>query len=424
MLGHLHLTDRVLPQKWWRQRWVFGIGAVAALAVLLITLLELQGTAHRARVASSQITFSRAAPGVFHDYVPLRAHIAPMSIVYLDAQAGGRVEKVLVQAGDRVEQGQLLLELSNSQWQLDVLEREARLVESVSQLESYQTQLEQNRISNQRALALVDYDIVRLRRSLARRSALTANALEPAEKLDLIKDELDYDLKIQPLQDESNRRQEQLRVEQIPQIREQLLSLQQDLAMTHGQLDKLALRAPIAGHLTALAADVGQSRTLGERFGEITPDNGFKVTASVDEYYLGKVQPAQRATVVVRNQPFDLQVSRIFPQVKNGLFTVDFHFLGKAPADLTPGETAEGKLTLGADHEALLVANGPFLDQTGGDWAFIVSADGTHADRRRISLGRRNSLQVEVLGGLKAGETMVTSDYQSFMNLDRLELAH
>lgn len=389
---------------------------------MLASLLVWRSPEHSARISEKNITLAKVASGIFHDYIPLRARVTPLSIVYLDAQAGGRVERVLVQAGDSVTQGQLLLELSNSQWELDVLEREARLVESVSQLESYQTQLEQNRIANQRSLAQIEYDVVRLRRSLARRKVLAVNSLEPAEKLDQIEDELNFDLKIQPLQDESNRRQEELRGEQIPEIREQLLKLQQDLRMTHAQLDKLTVRAPIGGQLTALSAQVGENRSAGERFGEITPHDGFKLSASIDEYYLGKVETGQDAGVTIRDHLFALKVSRVYPQVKGGLFQVDLSFIGAVPSDLTSGENVEGRLTLGADHSALLLSNGPFLDQTGGDWIFVINAEGHTAERRPIRLGRRNATQLEVLDGLKAGDAVVISTYEGLVALNRLEL--
>jgi HlyD family secretion protein len=418
----LHPTDKLLPRRVWHRRGfqvTLTAGTLAAFAVLTAHLL---GTVRTARIDLARLSLATVTSGVFHDDMPLRARVRPRITVYLDAQAGGRVERVLAHAGEMLVEGQILIELSNSQWQLDVLEREARIVESVSQLESYQTQLEQNRISNLRVAAQTDFDIVRLRRSLNRRSNLTANSFEPAEKLDMIKDELDYNLTLRPLQQESNQRQDQLRDEQLPQIREQLKALQQDLQMTHSQLDKLLVRAPVRGQLTAINAEVGEDHAAGARFGEMMPDQGFKLSAAVDEYFLGRVQVGQKGHAIIRGQSIEVTVERVYPLVKNGSFDIDLAFAGE-PASVAPGETVEGKLTLGADHPALLVANGPFMDQTAGNWAFVLAKDARSATRRTIALGRRNTEQLEVLGGLEPGDRVLISNYDNLTHVERIDVA-
>lgn len=421
-----HPTDRAIVPPWWRSRRTRRVAVIAAVVfvLLLIVAVSRHGVMRTTRVESNSVSVATVQIGTYHDYVPLRAHAVALSAVYLDAQQGGRVEQVHAQAGDSVTQGELLVELSNSQLELDVLEREARLVESVSQLESYQTQLEQNRVANAKALAAIEYDITRLRRSLGRRKLLAVDKIEPAETLDLVSDELDYDLKIQPLQDESNHRQEQLRQQQIPQIEEQLKSLQQDLRMTHAQLDKLNVRAPIAGRLTAMTAQTGENRNLGDRLGEITADAGFRLNASVDEYYIGRVQRGQRATVSIREHAYALTVTRLYPQVKEGSFSIDLDFSGSPPTDLTVGENIQGKLTLGGDRPALIAPVGPFLDRTGGEWVYVVDTAGTTAVKRRIRTGRRNTEQLEVLSGLRAGEHILISNYETLGDADRVLLLH
>jgi HlyD family secretion protein len=417
-----HPTDRIRHLPWWqrqRTRRIGFVGIIVSLTILVGLLIRQPDSS--ARVGLKSLSLATVETGTFHDYVALRPRVTALNTVYLDAQAGGRVERVLARAGDMVADGQVLLELSNSQWELDVLEREARVVESISQLESYQTQLEQNRIANQRSLAQIDYDVMRLRRSLSRRKAL-ANSAEPIERVDQVEDELGYDLKIQPLQDESNRRQEQLRVEQIPQIREQLQKLQQDLRMTHAQLEKLTVRSPVAGQLTALSAKVGENRSAGERFGQVTPNGGFKLVASLDEYYLGKVQTAQEATISIRDRDYAAKVERVYPEVKDNVFTIDLLFSDTTPADLTSGEDVEGRLSLGADRDTLILASGPFLEQTNGQWAFVLDPSANFARRRPIKIGRRNLTQLEVIGGVTVGERIVISSYERFGSLDRLNL--
>jgi HlyD family secretion protein len=418
------VMDRPLSQAWWQRKSIARAGA--ALAVLTLGALiafTLFGNAERTvRLAADSVTIATVARAPFHDFVPLRAKVVALNTVYLDAVEGGRVERVLAQAGDTVTAGQPLVELSNTELELDVLDREGRLIESITQLQAYETQLEQNRVANQKALAQIDYDMVRLQRALTRRKALAARALEPAEAQDTLQDELDHALKLQPMQAESNRKQEELRVRQLPQIQGQLEKLQQDLKITHGKLDNLVVRAPVDGRLTAMDLKVGENRNRGERFAEITPDTGNKLVAAVDEFYLGRVQVGQTATIDANGKLWPLRVARVYPQVKDGTFTVDLAFQGAAPPGLLPGQALQGKLALGADRMAMILPAGAFLEHTGGDWVFVVSKDGRSAQRRALKIGRQNAEQVEVLSALAPGDRVIVSDYTGLEHVDRIDL--
>jgi HlyD family secretion protein len=419
-----HVMDRPILLPWWRKKhWMQGGLAVGVMTLGIAFAVTLFGSAERSvRMAAANVTIAEVTQGAFHDFVPLRGKVVALNTIYLDALEGGRVERVLAQAGDTVTEGQPLVELSNTELELDVLDREGRLIESITQLQAYETQLEQNRIANQRALAQIDYDIIRLQRSMARRKQLAARALEPAELKDATQDELDHVLKLQPMQSESNRKQEELRLRQLPQIEGQLEKLHQDLKITHSKLDNLVVRAPATGRLTAMDLKVGENRNRGERFAEITPDTGNKLSAAVDEYYLGRVQNGQIAHMEAGGKAWPLQVTRVYPQVKDGTFTIDLAFQGAAPEGLLPGQALQGKLELGADRTATIAPAGAFLERTGGDWIFVVAEDGGSAHRRPIKVGRRNAEQVEVLSSLAAGERVIVSDYAGLERIDRIDL--
>jgi HlyD family secretion protein len=416
--------DRPIQLPWWRRKFWLQWGIAAIGAVLLITMAALfLGTPERSiRVAAASVTVARVSLGTFHDFIPLRGKVVPMNTVYLDALEGGRVDRILVQAGDTVTEGQPLVELSNTELELDVLDREGRLVESITQLQTYETQLEQNRVANQKALAQIDYNVIRLQRSAARRNILAADDAEPLEVKDQVQDELDYDVKVRPMQDESNRKQEKLRVQQLPQIHSQIEKLQQDLTITHGKLDNLTVRAPVTGRLTAMDLKVGENRNRGERFGEITPETGDKLAAEVDEYYLGRVRNGQIAEIEIGDKTWALKVVRVYPKVTNGTFTVDLAFQDATPAGLLPGQALQGKLALGADRPATILPAGAFLERSGGDWIFVVAKDGQSALRHTIKIGRRNDEQVEVLSGLAVGEGAIISDYTGLERIDRIDL--
>jgi HlyD family secretion protein len=418
------VMDRPIVRPWWvRPRRTTVLAASVAAIGIVIAIASLLPSERTLRVDLTKVTIATVARGVYQDFIPLRGRVVPLETIYLDALEGGRVERVLVEPGDFVQAGQPLVELSNTELELTVLDREARLVESITQLQAYQTQLEQNRVNNEKSLAAIDYDIVRLERAAQRRSSLAGRGVEARETIDAIQDELTYRLKLRPLQARSNEQQEILRVQQVPQIRAQLEKLYEDIEITRRKLDNLTVRAPVGGRMTAIDLKVGENRNRGERFGEITPETGFKLSADVDEYYLPRMRNGQLAKIGLGRDEVELRVSRVYPRVQDGTFVVDLSFTGTAPAALVPGQTLQGKIALGNDAPALVLPNGAFMQTTGGDWIFALDANGDEAVRREVKLGRRNVEQVEVLNGLAAGERVIVSDYRTYEHIERIELA-
>lgn len=417
--------DRPIALPWWRQRrWVEAAAIGLILVMAIASAIAWLGPAERTlRIPRERVTIAAVASDMYRDFIPFRGTAVSLETIYLDALEGGRVERVLAQPGDEVIPGQLLIELSNTELELTVLDREARLIESIVQLQAYQTQLAQNHLSNEKALAAIDYDIARLTRSVQRREALAERGVETRENFDTVKDELAYALALRPLQASSNQQQNALRVQQLPQIEAQLEKLHQDVEITRSKLESLNVRAPAGGRMTTIDLKVGENRNRGERLGEITPRAGFKLTAEVDEYYLDRLRRDQIATVVMGTTQRELRVTRVHPRVENGVFKVELAFSNAMPGSLLPGQTLQGKIALGGDAQTLVLPAGPFLQHTGGNWAFVVDASGTSAVRRSLKLGRRNVEQVEVLGGLEPGERVITSDYSSFERIDRIEFA-
>jgi HlyD family secretion protein len=215
---------------------------------------------------------------------------------------------------------------------------------------------------------------------------------------------------------------ERLQSSQLSQLRASNASLSQSLAIARATLDALNLRAPVDGQLTAFSIQVGQSLQRGERLGQLDSAGRNKLVASVDEFYLGRVQPGQVASVEVGGKTYRAKVAKIYPQVRNGAFDVDLWFLGQEPAELNRGQTLQVKLTLGDPTPALLIPNGAFYNETGGAFVFVVAPDGHSAVKRNVRLGRRNSDYIEVLEGLESKERVITSPYTGFADKDRLDL--
>ncbi len=416
--------DTPVEQRFW-QKWPLGarvafvIGG-AILFILTAIALIFGDSLRSVRVPAAQLTIAPVEQGVFHDLIPLRAKVVPRDTIYLDAIEGGRVEKVLVEPGEIVAAGQEVIEFGNTNLQLQVIQQESQLNQAISQLQQNEIALEQNNITNTRALADIDYNIVRLSKSDARRTVLVGKGFESAELHDTVADELAYYRGLRPTQVDSNQRQAELRARLLPAIHDQLRQSGQNLEIVRSKLDNLIVRTPAAGRVTAIDLKIGENRNPGQRLAEITPDTGYKLSADVDEFYLARVRVGQNADMEINSESTKSHITRVYPQVKDGRFTVDLSFDGADPANLVPGQAGQGRLSLGGDQPAVVIPAGAFLERTGGDWIFVLDKNGSSAERRRIKVGRRNSEQVEIVGGLEPGEKVITSDYTGYERIDRI----
>jgi HlyD family secretion protein len=277
-------------------------------------------------------------------------------------------------------------------------------------------------LSNERALAEVEYQLARLQRSAARRESLASGGALALEQRDEVAGELAYYRRLHPIQSASSRRQSALRDRLLPDIHRQLGNLRRNLDVVQGKLAGLIVLAPVDGIVTAVDLTVGEHRGTGERLAEVTPESGMKFAVSIDEFYLARVRIGQIATFDVNDQPVAARVRRVVPQVRDGLFEIDLEFQDDSPVGLVAGESVQGWLQLGDDMPALVLPRGAFIERTGGNWIFVVASDGRSAQPRQIKLGRRTAEQLEILDGLKAGEQVVISDYASLERADRLIL--
>ena len=209
--------------------------------------------------------------------------------------------------------------------------------------------------------------------------------------------------------------------QQLRQLRDAGDQLQASLGFARKNLEDLNVRAPVGGKLSGFNIEVGESIERGGRLGQIDDPEGYKLNVKIDEFYLGRVDLHQIATAELGDRSYELRVAKIYPQVNAGQFEVDMMF-DEEPVGLRRGQTMQVRLTLGDNSDAVLIPNGSFYQETGGNWVFVVSADGTEAVKRPVRLGRRNTDFIEVLDGLEPGERVITSPYTSYVGMDRLTL--
>tara|TARA_R110002049_G_scaffold94988_7_gene233462 strand:+ start:7505 stop:8782 length:1278 start_codon:yes stop_codon:yes gene_type:complete len=396
---------------------VIGLGVVALVALIWAgtdssTSFTLDGQRIRTAVVEH---------GMFEDYIPLRAAVEPEKTVFLDAIEGGRVEAILVEEGAFVEAGQPLLELSNTSLQLDVIAREAEVSEQLNNLRNTQLAIEQNRLSLKGELIEIDYQIVRLSRLVKRFEELEGKQFISRNEYEDATDELEYWKNRRVVTRESQVQDEKIRFAQIEQLQSSVAQLEKNLSLARANLDNLLVRAPRAGQLTALNAEIGESKARGERLGQIDDVDRFKTSALVNEFYLGRVRTGQQAQLEIEGRQYLLEVNKIYPQVQSSQFRIDLRFIDDEPANIRRGQTLQMRLVLGdISEQALLLQNGAFFNDTGGAWVFVLNHDRSAADRRNVQLGRRNPNHIEVLSGLVEGDEVVISSYSSFITVDRL----
>ena len=413
--------DRVVPKQMPRGRLVaYAAGGLFAI-VFAWWLIGLLLGGRSLSVNSQRIFISPVTVGTFEDFIPLRGRLVPRSTVYLDAIEGGRVEQVLVEDGAVVEAGDPIALLSNTNLQLEVLGREAAVTEQLNNMRTIELQLEQNRLAHKRNLVEIDYQIIRLNRSIERQRDLAAQDLVSQSTVDELQDELDYYQNRRAVTLESQATDARMQEQQLQQLRAANDSLLASLEFARKNLDDLNVRAPVSGKLSGFDIEVGQSIERGGRLGQIDDPDGYKLNAKIDEFYLGRVDLQQVATAEHNGRDYDLQVAKIYPQVNNGQFEVDMVF-DSEPTGARRGQTMQLRLTLGDNSDALLIPNGSFYQETGGNWVFVVSPDGSEAVKRNVRLGRRNTDFIEVLDGLEPGEKVITSPYTSYVDMDRLTL--
>jgi HlyD family secretion protein len=349
--------------------------------------------------------------------------VTPLVTVFLDAVEGGRVEKVLVEDGTMVQQGQLLAVLSNSDLQLNLLARQSDVSRELNSMRSQELALAQTRIQDERAVIEAQLAADKARRQYEVQRPLVDKGFISGKAFRDSQDEYLANRKRADVLRRSQAVNQRLQTSQLAQLRASNASLSGSLDIARATLDALNLRAPVAGQITAFSIQVGQSLNRGERLGQIDSAGRNKLVAQVDEFYLGRVEPGQIATAEWGGKSYRLKVAKIYPQVKNGTFEADFHFIGAEPPELQRGQTLQTRLTLGDPAPALLIPNGAFYNETGGSWVFVVTPDGTEAIKRPVRLGRRNADVIEILEGLEPGEKVLTSPYTGFADKDRLDLA-
>lgn len=372
-------------------------------------------------LAADRIETSVAEVSAFAEFVPVSAQVVPADTVFLDSVEGGRVAAVHVEEGAIVSANTALVTLKNTDLELAVIAREAQYAEQLSNLARTQIDLEHNTLRHDRDLVAAELQIELAESALARRLPREETGVSQSE-IDRLKTELTHYKRSRDLVAKARASDGRNAKKNLAQLQDSVKRMKESLSLLRGSLGDLVVTAPIAGQLTSLSVKVGEVVGRGARVGQVDTTESFKLRARVDEHYLDRLVVGQSATATVAGQPHSLRVGKIYPNVSNRQFEVDLAF-EEPPSAVRRGQSLRVRIELSSSEQALIINNGPFYEQTGGLWLFVVSQDGKSASRRGVRLGRRNSNKIEVLDGLKDGETVLTSSYTGLTDKDELRLA-
>ncbi len=414
--------DKVLEKKR-RPLWQVGAMLVGAGAIVYGAYQLLSDASIRTyRVSADQLIVSTVQQGAFEDLIPIRGTIQPFESVFLDAVIGGSVDEVFVEEGAFVEFGQPLVQLSNTATRLNAAQADAQTTEQLNNLTNITNNFEYQRLATARQIIDTEFRIVTLERQKGRFEQLVGDSLISEEEYEAIIDELDYQKKVL-----SNLKARQIvedreREARLEQIANQIDMLSENLEISQASFESLLVKAPISGQLTSFPVEIGESKQTGQRLGQIDVVDQYKIVAQIDEFYVSRVAPFQSATFTLAGQEYQARVDKVYPEITAGTFEVDLIFEGATPTNIRRGQTLQMELTLGNPVESLLLPVGGFIQDTGGNWVFVLDESGETAIRRDIRVGRRNNRFVEVQEGLFEGERVITSGYGQMEDVERVQL--
>jgi HlyD family secretion protein len=412
--------DIPIEKKRFDTRKIAMIAAAALLLLLIVYVLVATSGGSKLNVQKERITISSAARGAFQENIPVNGVVLPITTIYLDALEGGRVEEKFVEDGALMKQGEPILRLSNTDLELSLVNQETQVYNLLTQMQISQNAARQNTINKLNQYTDVENSLIEAKRVYELNKRLFSK--DAIGRQDLIQSENNYNYQKERMelakqilqQDSLSTRQEQ------EQIQSSYARTQNALELMRRKVSDLVVRAPIDGQLTSLDAEIGESKAKGERLGQIDVLSGYKVRADIDEHYISRIYTGQRGSFPFNGERYELEIKKVYTQVSNGRFQVDMEFTGEAPDGVRRGQTLQIRLALSEEKEALMIPKGGFFQQTGGNWIFKLSEDGSRAYRADISLGSQNTEYYEVLSGLEPGDRVVTSSYDNYGDIREL----
>jgi HlyD family secretion protein len=413
--------DKIIEKKKWTPRKIATIVLSALFLLFILYLLFFRDRQSRLYVNAGQLSIAEVQLDRFQEFIPVDGVVHPKTTIYLDAVQGGTVEQIYVDDGADLNRGDTILKLLNIDMELRYMDQETRMYDAINNLQNSKVSLERSKYMRQLDISKLLSEIDRAKLDFERKQKLYDEALisdqefEDAQRdYDLTMKQLEISLDLQRLDSISM-------VDQTYQINNSINRMRNNLDLISKNLENLYVRAPQAGKLSSFIAEIGETKSPGQRLGQIDiMDEGFKLRANIDERYVSTVHIGQEAEFDFAGSTYQLIITKIYTNVIGGAFQVDLEFSGEQPAALKRGQTVQMRLKFSSPREAVIVRRGGFFQETGGNWIYVVDPSGSYATKRTIRLGRQNTNFYEVMDGLEPGEKVIISSYNAFGGKDKL----
>lgn len=406
----------ILPRKYWP--WAGG----GALVTVILVWLATSNFSSTLRIDRRGLNIGTVENAQFDDYVSVDGSVVPIQVVQISPEEGGVVLEKTVEEGAHVKKGDVIVRLNNSNLDLEILNAESELAEKQNMLRSTQLSMEQDNLNNRNEALQLKMDVQTKRRAYNHQAALQKEELNSREEY--LKAKEDYELAVQKeeLIQQRLKKTNELNRSQVAQMTGDLASMRKNVELVRQRKAKLDVRSTIDGEIGLLDVELGQSISPGQKIGVINDLSDYKVEAQVDEHYIDRVHTGLQATFEQNGRKYRLRVRKVYPEVREGRFKIDFVFRGERPKNIRTGQTYYVDLQLGEAKKAIIIPKGTFYSVTGGSWIFVLDKDGRKAYRRKIRIGRQNPQYYEVLEGLEPGEKVIVSGYESYKDNEMLVL--
>ena len=414
--GRGEQMDKKIKKKKWTLKRISMIAGIALFVGFVGYQFFFADRRSKLRVDKEKIMISEVTRGIFQERIPQTGVVVPGKTYYLDALEGGTIKRIVAESGQMLKKGDVILELSNYNREMTVLGQEANLNESINRIRETRLQMAQNDLRQKSDLALIESQLAILQPKYERTKELYDKGLVAKQDYEEIESQYNYNVTRKRITLQQYELDSQISVQQEKQMDQSEKRMLENLNGLSKVLDNLTVKAPIDGQLSRPQLEVGESIASGFRLGQIDDISSYKVQASIDELYLPRISSGLQATVTnFTDKEYKLEITYVYPTVKEGRFDVDMRFVGDQPPGIIRGMSLRLLIELGKSSEETLLAQGGFYKDTGGNWVYVVNESGDQAVRRDIRLGRKSGAEYyEVLEGLQPGDKVITSSYENF----------
>jgi len=415
-------VDRKIEKKTWNSKRIMLIAGIAGIVLLITFAIVSTSGKSKLDVDPERLTISEVTKGPFQEFIPVNGIVMPITTIYLDAVEGGRVEKLFVEDGTDMKAGDPIMKLSDLDLELSLANQQTSVFNVLTQMQISRDQAQQNTIGKLQNMADADNAYRDAERVYNLDKKLYAQKAIGSQEYQIAVNTYDYALRKRKLNAQILKQDSTSVKQQAEQAQESYNNMKSTLDLMKQKVGDLVVKAPVDGQLTSMDAEVGQSITKGERLGEIDVLSGYKVRVNIDDHYISRIYNGLLGDFQFADKTYKLKVKKVFSQVTNGQFQVDMEFVGDVPQGIRRGLNLQVNLDLSDETQALLLPVGGFYQQTGGNWIFKVSDDGKTAYKTDIEINRQSPDYYELVRGLKPGDKVITSSYETYGNIQELVL--